>query len=152
MSLYKSLLYIERTKQRQYWRASCSLHLYSESHSVSPDAGDHVRGQRSSLVFGHWVSSLHHRHSVPTAQELLQHDVHEELGHDRTVFRRHPAPRPVIRDPGAGQTLPHYPALTWRGQNTCRYHQQHQPKYHYYYYLNLFLWPKLNFQHQYSSL
>lgn len=117
----ESLLYIEQTKQKGNHGAFLAFfHLYSVSHCVSPEVCDLFPQwlcKRSSLMFGHGVSSLHHRHAVPTAQVLLQDDVHEELCHNRTVLGCHPTPRPVIGNPGIGQALPHHRAMTWRGQH-----------------------------------
>lgn len=60
----------------------------------------------SPLMFGHNVSSVHHCHTRPA--QLLWGDVNVKLSHHRAVIRRHPSPRPVVRDPGVSQTFPHY--------------------------------------------
>lgn len=67
----------------------------------------------SPLMFGHNVSSVHHCHTRPA--QLLRGYISVKLSHHRAVIWRHTAPRPVVRDPGVGQALPHYHAVAcWR--------------------------------------
>lgn len=68
----------------------------------------------SPLVFGRGLAPLHH--GDPGPGHLLGDRVRVELRDDGTVVGRDSAPRPIIRDPGIGQTLPHYPAVTCRGR------------------------------------
>lgn len=66
----------------------------------------------SPLMFGHNVSSVHYCHTRPA--QLLRGHICIKLSNKGAVIRRHAAPRPVIWDPGVGQTLPHDRAVACR--------------------------------------
>lgn len=75
-----------------------------------------ARGQRSPLMFGCDVIPLHHCHAASVVQRLLHLLICAtcvKLRHDGAMLRGDSSPRPVIRDPGVGQALPHDRAMTY---------------------------------------
>lgn len=110
-----SVKYTDKLKSGTSNLAHSTSHSSGSSllHSQQQDPGRTQLGGHPSLfvavsplMFGHNVSSVHHCHTGPA--QLLRGDVNVKLSHHRAVVRRHPAPRPVVRDPGVSQTFPHH--------------------------------------------